>query len=392
LNPEILNNTVQRYINDHLDEDITRLLLKKSPFPSITSRELAEQIESKKRCEKKLPLWYNTAKIYYPPKLAIEQASSEQTATYKSDLVNGDTLIDLTGGLGVDSYYFSAKVERLIHCEQNKELSVIAAYNLNLLGADNIKFINQDCIAYLKNSDESFNIIFADPSRRVKTKKVFLLKDCEPDVISNFELLQSKAKQIMIKTSPLLDIQSGLSELKHVKEIHIISVKNDCKELLWVIDRDFDGEPEVNCAAINGSQTQTFSFKLSEERSLILKTWSVPLDYIYEPDVSLLKSGCFKLITERFSVKKLHPNTHLYTSSDLKENFTGRKFKVISCTTYAGFGKGTSLSKANVIARNFPLSPEEIKKKHHIRDGSSDYLLFTTGPSNQLLVIHAGRV
>lgn len=392
MNPEILHNTVQKFINEHLDEDITRILLKKSPFENISTKELAEQIESKKRSEKKLPLWYNTEKVYYPPKLAVEQASSELTANYKSNLVKADTLIDLTGGFGVDSYYFSRKVKQVTHCEQNIELSDIAEYNSTLFGADNIHFINQNSLNYLKNTGESFDVIFIDPSRRVKTKKVFLLKDCEPDVISNSDLLLSKANRIILKTSPLLDIQSGLNELRHVSEIHVISVKNDCKELLWVIDRDFEGEPEVNCAAINGSNTQTFSFKLSMERSLVLKSYSIPLNYIYEPDVSLLKSGCFKLITERFGVIKLHPNTHLYTSPEPKEDFIGRKFKVISCTGYKNFSKSSSLNKANIITRNFPLFPEEIKKKHRIQDGGLNYLLFTTGPSNNLLVIHAQRV
>jgi 16S rRNA G966 N2-methylase RsmD len=339
-----------------------------------------------------LPLWYKTAKVYYPSKQAIEQASSELTANYKSNLVSADKLIDLTGGFGVDSYFFSKKIKHVIHCEQNIELSGIASYNSELFGAYNIQFIKQDSLDYLKNINEFFDIIFIDPSRRIKTKKVFLLKDCEPDVIRNSTLLLSKANRIIIKTSPLLDIQSGLRELKHVSEIHVISIKNDCKELLWIIDRNFEDEPNMHCAAISESGMQTFSFKLSMERSLILKSYSVPLDYVYEPDVALLKSGCFKLIAEKFGIKKLHPNTHLYTSSELKEDFIGRKFRVISCMPYKNFSKNNSLDKANIISRNFPLSPEEIKKKHHVRDGSLNYLLFTTGLSNQLLVIHTERV
>jgi 16S rRNA G966 N2-methylase RsmD len=392
VNPEILTKQVQQFINEHLDDDIRRILFKKSPFKNVSSRELAEQIESKKRCEKKLPSWYHALNIYYPPKLAVEQASSELTANYKSNLIKADTLVDLTGGFGVDSYYFSRKVPHVTHCEEDLTLSEIAGYNSKVLGALNILFISRNSMEYLRDTDNFFDIIFIDPSRRIKTKKVFLLKDCEPDVISNYSLLLSKGKRIIIKTSPLLDIQSGLNELKHVSEIHIVSVKNDCKELLWIIDRDFNEEPEVTCAAINGTETQRFSFKLSAERSLILKTWSPPLQYIYEPDVSLLKSGCFKLIADRFNLNKLHPNTHLYTSGELNEKFMGRKFKVISCTSYSNFSRNNALNKANVITRNFPLLPEEIKKKYHIRDGGSSYLIFTTGPSNQSLVIQAERL
>jgi len=392
LNLHLSDIAVQQFINEHLGDDITRILLKKSPFVTISSRELAEQIDSKKRSEKKLPLWFNSENIYYPPKISIEQSSSELTANYKKDLAIGDKLLDLTGGFGVDSYYFSRKAGEVISCEQNAELSEIAKHNAAILKADNIRFVSSDSIDYLQHTEEAFDTIFADPSRRIKNSKVFMLKDCEPDVVKNGDLLLSKAKRIIIKTSPLLDISSGLRELSHVSEIHVISVKNDCKELLWVIDRDHATEPEIHSAVLSEDGTQTFSFKLTEERSTIIETYSAPLQYIYEPDVALLKAGCFKLITARFAVKKLHSNTHLYTSAEYIEDFPGRVFEVVTCLDYKNFIKTGFPDKANIITRNFPLVPEEIKKKHHIGDGGLNYLLFTTGPSNQLLVIQAQRM
>jgi hypothetical protein len=219
-----------------------------------------------------------------------------------------------------------------------------------------------------------------------------MLKDCEPDVVQNAALLLSKAKRIIIKTSPLLDISSGLKELQHVSHIHVISVKNEAKELLWVIDRGYTGEPRIHCAAISDQKVQTFSFKLSEERALLLKDYSAAIDYVYEPDVALLKAGCFKLITQRYPVKKLHANTHLYTSEEYIPDFPGRIFKLRSCIDYKGFKKGALPEKANIISRNFPLLPEEIKKKHGIKDGGLTYMLFTTGPSDQLLVLIAERL
>lgn len=219
-----------------------------------------------------------------------------------------------------------------------------------------------------------------------------MLKDCEPDVIENAGLLLSKAKRIIIKTSPLLDISSGLKELKNVSSIHVVSVKNDCKELLWIIDRDYTEEPKIHCAAIGENGVQVFSFKVSEERSVEITGYSAPQEYLYEPDVALLKGGCFKLITTRFNVAKLHSNTHLYTSATCIADFPGRIFEVVSCLDYKGFIKKGFPEKANFISRNFPMTPEEIKKKHRIADGGANYLLFTTGPSDQLLVILAKRI
>ncbi len=392
MNPAILHQEVQAYIHEHINEDINRVILSKSPFPTITSKELAEQIESKRSAEKKLPTWYNTPGIYFPPKLSIEQSSSEETANYKSTLVKGEKLIDLTGGIGVDSYYFAKKVRSVIHCEINSQLSEIAAYNAKVLKSDTITFVNGDGLAYLKNTSQLFDTIYIDPSRRLKSQKVFLLKDCEPDVISNLDILLAKADRVIIKTSPLLDIQSGLKELKNVRSVHVISVKNDCKELVWIIERDFYEEPEIICAAINDKEIQKFSFLLSEEKLAEPDSYSLPQKYLYEPDVALLKAGCFKLITKKFDLKKLHVNTHLYTSNEVKNQFIGRKFKIIVSQNYKSFIKNNTLIKANIIVRNFPLSAAEIKKKHKLQDGGDDYLLFTTGPNGELLAIHADRI
>ncbi len=393
MNPAILHPDVQQFIEDNLQTDITRLLLGKSPFLEIRPKELAEQIDSKKHCEKKLPLWYSTPGIYYPPKLAIEQSSSQATAAYKADLLKGNTCIDLTGGFGVDSFFFSQKATHVTHCELNKDISEISKHNAGILNADNISFFCGDGIDYLIHSSEEFDTIYIDPSRRIKTQKVFKLKDCEPDIVSNLSLLLKKASRIIVKTAPLLDIQAGLQELRLVSEIHITSVKNDCKELLWVIDKDFNGnEPQLICAAIDNEKTQHYSFKLSEEKALLLNNYSEPLNYIYEPDVALLKAGCFKIITKRFQAMKLHQHTHVYTSEFLNPDFMGRTFKLIQRLDYRAFINTNTIKKANVISRNFPLSPDELKKKHAIKDGGLDYLLFTTGPKDQLLVLHCHRL
>ncbi|WP_423149639.1 class I SAM-dependent methyltransferase [Rubrolithibacter danxiaensis] len=392
MNPSILDREVQEFIRQHTASDVNPILLKKSPFATVSSKEIAEQIDSRNRCEKKLPTWFNTPQIYYPPKLAVEQSSSEATAVYKSQLAIGGCLIDLTGGFGVDSYFFSSKVNELIHCELNPDLSDIAQYNSKILDAKNIRFINGNGINYLQNTDTIFDTIYIDPARRVENRKVFLLKDCEPDVVSNFKLLLSKTRRLIIKTSPLIDLQSGLKELANVSEIHIISVKNDCKEVLWVIDKDFEGEAAVKCVLLNEQQKQSFSFNFSEEKSIAQVDYSKPERFLYEPDVALLKAGCFKLITKRLEIKKLHPNTHLYTSENLENSFPGRKFKIVSAGSYKDFIKYSRIKKANIITRNFPSSPEQLKKKHKLADGGTDYLIFCTGSESELLTLHAERI
>jgi precorrin-6B methylase 2 len=391
LNFNILHNDVQTYIEENLYGDINRILLRKSPFTDVSSRELAEQIDSKRRCEKKLPLWFSTPGIYYPPKLSIEQASSETTARFKSGVVTGKTLLDVTGGFGVDSYYFQKAGMKVTHSEINSELSDIVRHNAKVLGTPDITFYKGNGLNLL-DSGKTFDTIFIDPSRRVAMQKVFQLKDCEPDVPGNIDKLLSASRRLVIKTSPLLDLQAGMKELKNITGIYVISIKNDCKELLWILDADATAsEPEVICRIFNEEELE-YRFKISEERSFHLNRFSEPQKFLYEPDVALLKAGCFKLICRDFGTDKLQLNSHLYTSETLNETFPGRKFRIMEWGEYKKFMKENKTGKANIISRNFPLSAPEIKKKHRIADGGDDFLIFTTGPAGQLLAIMCRKV
>ena len=392
MNYELLKPEVQHFIISHINDDINKILLGKSPFPGISTRELVQQIDGKKRIEKKLPNWFNTPGIYFPQKLNIEQSSSELTAAYKSKLIQGDSLIDLTGGFGVDVTYFSKYAGQVYHIEQNEELSNIAAHNSKILGISNIEFIKANSIEFLQEAKDNFSTLYVDPARRIESQKVFLLKDTLPDVVSNLPLFLSKAERVIIKTSPLFDIQSGLRELAHVSEIHVVSIKNDCKELLWVIDRNFEGEPIIIASCLNQDTEERFSFKLSEEKDLPQAETAAPEQYLYEPDVALLKAGGFKSIGSRFELKKLNPNTHLYTSESFSNKFPGKVFRIREVAMYKEWIKARQRKKANIVSRNFPLSPDQIKKKHKLTDGGDDFLFFCTGNKNQLLVIDAQKV
>lgn len=391
MNKAILSVEAQKFIKDSPGNDITGIALGKSPFKDVSPQELAGQIEGKKRCEKKLPLWNIAPGIYYPSRLAIEQTSSQVTAEYKSHLIYGSKVVDITGGFGVDSFFFSRSGKETLHCEIDAELSAIAKHNAQMLKADNIDFHVGSGLDFIKQTEQFFDTIYADPSRRVKSQKVFFLKDCEPDLATNLHLLLTKAQRILIKTSPLLDISSGLKELNQVSQIHVVSVKGEVKELLWAIDRGFSDEPKIICAAIHDTGTSIFSFFQNEEKKEVIELYSAPLKYVYEPDAALLKAGCFKLIASRFNLLKLDKNTHLYTTENFQETFIGKIFTVVNFVDYKLFSKSNSVNKANVISKNFPLSVEALRKKHRIEDGVDDYLIFTTAAIDALIVIFARR-
>jgi len=392
MNNKLLAKAVQDYINANLNADVNQIALAKSPFEGITAAELATQITAKKKSEKKLPTWFNTRDIYYPPVLSIEQTSSEITAKYKSKLAKGNTLIDITGGFGIDSYYFSKNVKAVTHCEINPELSVIARHNMQALHATNIEFKAEDGIAYVMASDTSFNTIYVDPARRAEKGKVFMLKDCTPDIASNLDALLEKSSRIIIKTAPLLDISAGLSELKQVSEIHIVSVKNECKELLWIIDKDYNGDTKIIAVTLNNEIEKDFSFYRSSSNGSIQFIENLNTgDYLYEPDAALLKSGAFNLIGTTYNLLKLHPQTQLFSSVTVNKDFPGRIFKIEAILSTATLKKQGNL-KGNVIVRNYPANPEDLVKKYKIKADQNQFLIFTKVGNGENIVVKASII
>jgi len=393
LNKLILNTKNQDFINDNLNSDTTTLLLKKNNNLVVDIRELIEQIEAKKRCQKKLPTWFQTPNIYYPNKLNIEQTSSETTAVYKAKIIRGESIVDLTGGFGIDSYYFSKQFKTVIHCEINPKLSKIVKHNLQQLKTINIQPIVSDGIQYLENNHSKFDWIYADPSRRHESKgKVFFLNDCLPNIPQHLDLLFERSSNILIKTSPLLDLSVGISELNHVKAIHIIAVKNEVKELLWVLEKsNIENNIHIETLNIKSDNIEYFSFKFNEENSAEAK-FNLPLTYLYEPNSSILKSGGFETVSEKLKVYKLHKNSHLYTSNALIE-FPGRIFKVDDIISYNKKEvKEKGIAKANITTRNFPDSVEKIRKKFKIKDGGNTYIFATINLENQKILIICSKL
>ena len=388
LNKLILNTDIQDFIKNNIKSIPTNVLLKGTNFEGVSTKEIVAQIEAKKKCETKLPTWFSTPNIFYPNKLNIEQTSSEATARYKANLLSGNRLIDLTGGLGVDCYYFSKVFKEVIHCELNPELHDITTHNFKTLNTLNISTLQGDGLSILQDSQLSYDWIYIDPSRRHDSKgKVFYLSDCLPNVPQHLDTLFQYTDQILIKASPMLDISAGIKELKFTKEIHVVALQNEVKELLFILEKNYDEDILIKTSNITKSKDYNFLFKLKDEELAITKI-AAPKHYLYEPNAALLKSGAFKSISESLQIEKLHQHTHLYTSDTCIE-FPGRRFSIIEVIDYNKkvLKRKFANQKLNISTRNFPESIATLKKQFKIKDGGHQYVFFTTNHQGKKIVI-----
>jgi len=386
LNTYLLEKDVQDYISSHIAADIHRIAMTKSPFEKVSSAELATQLAAKQKSRKKLPSWYHTKGIYYPLPLSIEQSSSEIAAAYKATLTKGKRLIDLTGGFGVDSLYFAKQGLDVTHCELNQELSAIAAHNAAILGQPDIRFISGNGLTWLERTENQYDTIYIDPVRRNLTGKVFMLKDCTPNVADHLDLMLRRSGRIMIKTAPLLDLSAGLKELRKVSAIHIVSIRNECKELLWIIDSTQPDitSPDIVAVALNERQ-KTFSFNLNEAEQASATFAEQLGTYLYEPDAALLKSGAFDLISVRYSLQKLQQQTHLYTSNNIDATFPGRIFKISEVIRTSELKRQKQLI-GNVIVRNYPERAEILARKYKIKPDQQKFLIFTQSIQGKIII------
>lgn len=388
---EILKSEVQDFIEANVHKDISKLAFQKNPFAAIDYALLLNQIAAKSKSEHKLPTWYNSKGIVYPPKISVEQTSSEDTAAYKATIVSGETLIDLTGGFGIDAYYFSKKIKSVVHCEMNVSLSEIVKHNFETLHAKNIECLAGDSYDILQQLERKFDWMYIDPSRRSDVKgKVFLLKDCLPNVPELQEFYFGYADNLLIKTAPILDLAAGLSELSNVKAIHIVAVENEVKELLWEISKNYSGKVAIKTINLAKGKIEKLDFAYDENEPA---HYSLPKKYLYEPNSAIMKSGFFDAVGRKFDFDKLHPHSHLYTSEQLTD-FPGRTFQIENTIAYnkAEMKKFLSGKKANLTTRNFPENVEQIRKKWKINDGGSLYCFFTTDMNNDKIVVLCTKI
>ncbi len=375
----------QQFILEHLTTDVGALVLRGKIDPSIDLRRVAEQLLARQKARDKLPTWYAQADLIFPPALSVEQASSEQTARYKASLVSGNQLLDLTGGMGVDAWAFAKPLTQVVYVEHRADLADLAAYNLPRLGATNVQIHTGDGLAFVhKLPDSAADWIYLDPHRRNEQGgRVVQLADCEPDVSRPDVLvnLLQKANRLLLKASPMIDIDATIRQLPGIEAVHVVAVAGEVKETLFVVGKQSVSPEtvEINTVNLYTNQTHRFSYKRADElrADTVL---SNPQTYLYEPNAAILKAGAFRLAGVRFGLQKLAPNSHLYTSDALRSDFPGRIFRIFH--VIKADRKALQLvlptRKANLTVRNFPQSVADLRKKLGLQEGGDTYIFATT--------------
>lgn len=371
---KLISKDVQEFIRQNINSDLIQLLLKKSPFADVTMAEIVQQIKGRKTAEKKFPFLLKEG-VVFPPNLNLEQASSQSTAKYKAQDLRGKSFLDLTCGFGIDAYFLTKNFEEVTLIEQNPELISIVENNWKALDRK-ANFINQNLEEFLQKNQQKFDVIYLDPARRdQQNKKKFLLEDLSPNLLEIEKKLHLISDKIIVKLSPLIDISYLISELKNITEIQIIAVRNEVKELVLIIENNQSTDNQqpttIKCVNLESDEPE-FLFNFNEEKSA-KSEFSKGLGFLYIPNNSILKAGAFNSISQQFGLKKLHPNTHFYTSEHKIENFPGRVLQIEKIEA-KDLKKG---DKYNIISKNYPLKPEEIKKKYKLTDGGNHYLIFT---------------
>ncbi|GGC00129.1 class I SAM-dependent methyltransferase [Dyadobacter sediminis] len=380
------------FIQTNLKENPGQLILRAGQFKELDVKKLAAQILSRQKAVKKLPEWSANERLIFPPALSVEQCSSEATARYKASLVSGKQLMDVTGGMGVDCFYMSRKFDHALYFEQQEEVAKTAEYNFKQLGCNNITVHNADSIQAIENKKVPSDWIYADPARRnTNREKVVLLSDCTPDITASLPVLFENAPNILLKTSPLLDIDLASRELENLAEVHVIGYEQECKELLFVLKKDCKTENfTIKTRIINaaGEVLHQLDFDRESERNAPV-SYSNPLRYLYEPHPAVLKAGAFRTLCAEFDTRKLAVNSQLYTSENYIPDFPGRPFKIVAvCKPDMREISGYIQSgKANLTIRNFPGKTEELRKKWKLKEGGDFYLFATTLTDNAKVVI-----
>ena len=377
-----ISSETLRFIEENARADVRSLALQAKKYPQVDMAMAVVQIAGRQIAEAKVPSWYHTEGLLYPKHLSMEQCSSEATAIYKAGLVEGDSFADLTGGFGIDCSFLSRKFKQADYVERQAKLCELANHNFPLLGLS-IGVHNEDGVEYLKQM-QPVDCLFLDPARRDgHGGKTVAIADCEPDVSALEDLLVEKAKKVMVKLSPMLDLSLALKHLKYVREVHIVSVNNECKELLLILQKESaSSDITIHCEHIvNASEHQSFSFTQEQERTSDCPLATEVGAYLYEPNASILKAGAYRSLTQTYACKKLHASSHLYTSEQFIEDFPGRRFHV---EAVSGFGKKElkeflqDMEKANLTIRNFPSSVADLRKRLKLKEGGEDYVFATT--------------
>lgn len=388
-----MNQATIDFIREHAEADVHQLALQGTKNPEVNLTFALEQIAGRQKAKTKLPTWAATDGIIYPPHLSMEQCSSEQTARYKASIAGkGALMVDLTAGFGVDMAFVSPNYRRAIHVELQASLCAISSENFKLLGLNHIEVVCADGVDYLHQLDHA-DLIFLDPARRDDHgARTYGIADCTPNVLELRDELLQKADRVMLKLSPMLDWRKAVEDLGNVNEVHIVSVDNECKELLLILSKE---EKPLKLFCVNNDQVFEVSDDVTGGRFFCDIAGGVTKEpspcYIFEPNVSIMKAGCFALLEQRFKVAQLDKNSHLFVSDSDISNFPGRRFLIEKTTSMNKRELKAALAgidKANITVRNFPMSVAELRKRLKLKEGGDLYLFATTiaGHQHQLFL------
>ena len=380
-----VNQSTLDYIRQHADEDVRQLALRGHKCLDVDLQYALEQIAGRQKARTKLPSWAAIDGIVYPPHLSMEQCSSEVTARYKASIAGkGALFVDLTAGFGVDMALISQGFQKAVHVERQPQLCAISSENFRLLGLNHIEVVCGDGVAYLHTMRHA-DLLFIDPARRdVHGGRTYDISDCTPNVLEILDEMLEKADRVMIKLSPMLDWRKAVADLGKVNEVHIISVDNECKELLLILSKT---KKPLRVFCVNNDEC----FEVVEGISSQPRPLPQDMRYLYEPNASVMKAGCFALIEQRFGVVQLERNSHLFVSDKEILGFPGRRFMIEKRTTMNKRELKAALAdvdQANITVRNFPMSVAELRKRLKLKEGGDVYIFATTisDEGHQLLV------
>ncbi len=381
------------FLLENLHTDITQLAFKKELVKGLDNRFVLEQLYGKQKAKTKLPFLFEQSTILYPAKVSVEQSTSQVVATWKSNLIQGENMLDMTGGFGIDSYHFAQKIKQLTYIEQQTPLFKIVQHNFQQLAIDNIIAHNTNAIDFLSTTTQQFDWIYLDPARRdeVGNRKIGLA-GYTPNMLEIKDLLLSKSENILLKTSPMLDIQQAVQQLQSVVGIYVVGLQNEVKELLFVLSNKTTPSIKIHCVNLHKDGTHSIYIPTTSLEKKV--SYQLPKKYLYEPNAIILKAGLFQEIALDFGLDKLHPNTHLYTSDTLNPNFPGRIFICEAVVPYQvkQLRKYLLNQQANITTRNFPYTVARMRKKLKLSEGGEQYLFGTTLLDGGLKVLVCRKV
>lgn len=374
--------------------DPLRVVLQQKRYPNVDMKLVAQQLEGKAQASVKWPTLVHCRDFFYAPRLNREQSSSETTAHYKADIIsqlrqkpsslaNGPfTIADLTGGMGIDSFTFaqSSPSFDVTYIEQDAELASITEYNRITLGIENMHCICDDCIAWIRQQTTTFDLIYIDPARRDNHgRKVAAFSDCTPNILEHKQLLLSHGRRLLIKASPMIDIDLAVFELGNVSDVYVVAVRNECKEVLFLCDIE-SSETVIHCIDLESSWSEPFCFTRDEEQKAETNPYTTTGNYLYEPHAALMKAGPYKLIGRQWKINQLSRNTHLYSSNTLQPDFPGRTWEILSETslTRKAIGLNITGGKAHVITRNYPTDAATLQRQLGLKEGGELFVVATT--------------